>query len=189
MTNLSYLGFLRRRRSFPRCSPLLLVWLLIWSVRRFLLIHLAPLGSLFISKLAAKIESISFEFVGFIIALDIPDAIAIGRKLAFIACRFGNPKDMFEAPHVVLTLSSSLKRRTSLKTCLPAVAIAPMGITKGSTTISEEGMPKSAALWTIFFATSKRTFGSSDIPVSSLEIATTGTLNFFTRGSICVFSK
>ncbi len=35
---------------------------------------------------------------------------------------------------------------------------------------------------TIFFATAKRTSGSSEMPVSSLEIATTGTLYFFTSG-------
>ena len=45
-------------------------------------------------------------------------------------------------------------------------------------------MPKSAALWTIFFATANRTSGSGEIPVSSLEIATTGTLYFFTNGKI-----
>ncbi len=45
------------------------------------------------------------------------------------------------------------------------------------------GMPKSAARWTILFATAKRTSGSSEMPVSSLEMATTGTLYFFTSGS------
>ena len=89
---------------------------------------------------------------------------------------------MFEAPHVVLTPSSSLNFRTKVNTWFPAVAIAPIGITKGSTTISCAGILKSAALSTIFFATINRTSGSSEIPVSSLDIATTGTLYFLTRG-------
>ena len=45
------------------------------------------------------------------------------------------------------------------------------------------GMPKSAARSTIRFATAKRTSGSSEMPVSSLEIATTGTLYCLTSGS------
>jgi len=48
--------------------------------------------------------------------------------------------------------------------------------------MSWAGIPKSAARSTILFATAKRTSGSSEIPVSSFEIATTGTLYFFTRG-------
>ena len=60
--------------------------------------------------------------------------------------------------------------------------MAPTGITSGSTTISCAGMPKSAARSTIFLATAKRTSGSSEMPVSSFEIATTGTLYFFTSG-------
>ncbi len=38
---------------------------------------------------------------------------------------------------------------------------------------SSRGMPWSAARSTIFFATAKRTSGSSEMPVSSLLIATT----------------
>ena len=45
-------------------------------------------------------------------------------------------------------------------------------------------MPKSAARSTIFLATAKRTSGSSEIPVSSFEMATTGTLYFATSGKI-----
>ena len=117
------------------------------------------------------------------IALVMPEAIAIGRKAALMPWRFGRPKEMFEAPQVVLTPSSSRRRRTRAKTCRPAVAIAPIGMTSGSTTMSCAGMPKSAARSTIFFATAKRTSGSSEMPVSSLEMATTGTLYFLTSGS------
>lgn len=90
---------------------------------------------------------------------------------------------MLDAPQVVFTPSSSRNRRTSAKTCCPADAMAPTGITSGSTTMSCAGMPWSAARCTIFFATAKRTSGSGEMPVSSLEIATTGTLYFFTSGS------
>ena len=49
------------------------------------------------------------------------------------------------------------------------------GSSPGSTTMSEWGIPWSAARFTIFFATSNRTSGSVEIPVSSLVIATTAT--------------
>ena len=111
-----------------------------------------------------------------------PAVIAIGKKALLIPCRFGRPKEMLEAPQVVFTPNSSRKRRTSVKTCRPAVPIAPMGITSGSTTISCAGIPKSEARSTIFLATAKRTSGSSEMPVSSFEMATTGTLYFFTSG-------
>ena len=89
---------------------------------------------------------------------------------------------MFEAPQVVFTPNSSRRRRTNVNTCIPALPIAPTGITSGSTTISWAGIPKSEARSTIFFATANLTSGSSEMPVSSLEIATTGTLYFFTKG-------
>ena len=125
---------------------------------------------------------ISASRVGFMIAEVMPEAIAIGRKAALMPWRFGRPKEMLEAPQVVLTPSSSRSRRTRAKTWRPAVAMAPIGMTSGSTTMSWAGMPKSAARSTIFFATAKRTSGSSEMPVSSLEMATTGTLYFFTSG-------
>ena len=113
----------------------------------------------------------------------IPAPIAIGKKALLIPCRFGNPNETFDAPQVVFTPNSSRNLRTSVNTCLPAVAIAPMGITRGSTTISLAGIPKSEARSTIFLATAKRISGSSEIPVSSLLIATTGTLYFATKGN------
>ena len=45
-------------------------------------------------------------------------------------------------------------------------------------------MPKSAARSTIFLATAKRTSGSSEMPVSSFEMATTATLYLATSGRI-----
>ena len=44
-------------------------------------------------------------------------------------------------------------------------------------------MPWSAARSTIFFATAKRTLGSSEMPVSSLEMATTAAPYFLMSGS------
>ena len=102
-----------------------------------------------------------------------PWLMAIARKVPVTACRFGRPKLTLDAPQVVLTRSSSRSRRTSRNTCWPAVPMAPMGITRGSTTTSDEGIPWSAARSTIFLATAKRTSGSSEMPVSSLEMATT----------------
>ena len=49
--------------------------------------------------------------------------------------------------------------------------------------MSLAGIPKSEARSTIFFATANLTSGSSEIPVSSLLIATTGTLYFATNGN------
>src|SRR5262249_34410300 len=78
---------------------------------------------------------------GLVIADVSPEAIAIGRKAAFSAGRFGNPKLTFEAPHVELTPSSSRRRRRILKTCCPAFPSRPIGMTSGSTTTSSFGMP------------------------------------------------
>ena len=90
---------------------------------------------------AAQIAWRTSACSGLVIAEVSPDAIAIGRKAAFSAGRFGSPKLTFEAPQVELTLSSSCSRRTSRNTCRPAVPIAPIGITSGSTTMSSRGMP------------------------------------------------
>ena len=97
--------------------------------------------------------------------------------------RLGRPKLMFEAPQVVLTPSSSRSRRTIRKTCWPAVGIAPIGMTSGSTMTSSRGMPWSAARSTICLATANRTSGSSEMPVSSFEIATTAAPYLLTSGS------
>ena len=78
---------------------------------------------------------------GFVIADVRPDAIAIGRNAALIRSRSGMPKLTFEAPQVVLTPSSSRSRLTRRNTCWPAVAIAPIGMTSGSTMTSSRGMP------------------------------------------------
>jgi hypothetical protein len=61
--------------------------------------------------------------------------------------------------------------------------MAPIGITSGSTTMSLFGMPWSAARLTILRATSKRTSGSSEMPVSSLVMATTAAPYRATSGS------
>jgi len=112
-----------------------------------------------------------------------PAPISMERKEALRPCRLGSPKLKLEAPQVVLTFSSSRKRRIRWNTLRPAWFKAPTGMTSGSTTMSEWGMPKSAARSTIFLATWKRTSGSSEMPVSSLEMATTAAPYFFTSGS------
>ena len=65
-----------------------------------------------------------------------PAPIAIVRKAELMPLRLGKPKLTLDAPQVVFTLSSSRRRRTNAITCTPAVLIAPMGITSGSTTTS-----------------------------------------------------
>ena len=127
-------------------------------------------------------QALTSGIIGLVIAEVIPAAIAIGRKAALMPSRFGSPKLTFEAPQVVLTLSSSRRRRTSAKTCWPAWASAPIGMTSGSTTMSERGMPWSAARSTIRLATANRTSGSMLIPVSSLLIATTAAPYLRTSG-------
>jgi hypothetical protein len=97
--------------------------------------------------------------------------------------RCGNPKLTFDAPQVELTFSSSRSRPRMRKTWRPAVGIAPIGISSGSTTMSSLGMPWSRARSTIRFATANRTSGSMLIPVSSLLIATTAAPYFLTSGS------
>jgi len=119
---------------------------------------------------------------GLVIAEVSPEAIAIVRNALLMPSRFGKPKLTFDAPQVVFTFNSSRRRRTRRNTCCPAVPMAPIGMTRGSTTMSCGLMPKSAARSTIFLATAKRTSGSSEMPVSSLEMATTGTLYFAMRG-------
>ena len=109
--------------------------------------------------------------------------MAMARNVPVMWLRLGRPKLTLEAPQVVLTPSSSRSRRTRRKTCWPAVPMAPMGMTSGSTTMSAAAMPWSAALFTIRCATEKRTSGSSLMPVSSLEMATTAAPYLATRGS------
>ena len=83
--------------------------------------------------------------IGLVIAEVRPDAIAIVRNALLMPSRFGRPKLMFDAPHVVLTFSSPCRRRRSRITWTPPWLIAPIGITSGSTTMSLAGMPWSAA--------------------------------------------
>ena len=116
------------------------------------------------------------------IAEVIPAPIPIDRKEAFKLCRLGRPKEMLDAPQVVLTPNSSLSLRINWNAVIPARFIAPTGIIKGSTTTSLALIPKSWARSTIFFATLNRSSGSSDIPVSSFEIATTAASYFFIKG-------
>ncbi len=99
--------------------------------------------------------------------------MAIGRNALLMPTRLGSPKLTLDAPQVVLTPSSSRSRRTRRNTCWPAVAMAPMGMTSGSTITSERGMPWSSARSTMRLATANRTSGSTLMPVSSLLMATT----------------
>ena len=70
-----------------------------------------------------------------------PLEIAIARNAAFRPLRLGRPKLRFDAPQVVFTFSSVRSLRTSSMTWTPALLIAPIGITSGSTMTSLAGMP------------------------------------------------
>ena len=127
-------------------------------------------------------QALTSGMSGLVMAEVMPLAMAIGRNAALIPSRLGRPKLTFEAPQVVLTLSSSRRRRTSWKTWRPACDSAPMGMTSGSTMMSEAGMPWSAARSTIRLATANRTSGSMLMPLSSLLMATTAAPYFLTSG-------
>ena len=75
------------------------------------------------------------------IAEVMPAPAAIARKAALRPWRLGRPKLTLEAPQVVLTLSSSRRRRIRWKADLPALPRAPIGMTSGSTTMSSGLMP------------------------------------------------
>ena len=70
-------------------------------------------------------QALTSGISGLVIAEVIPAAMAIGRNAALMPSRFGSPKLTFEAPQVVLTLSSSRSRRTSCEHLLAGLAERP----------------------------------------------------------------
>ena len=89
----------------------------------------------------AMIAFFKSAFSGLVMALVMPAAINIARKLAFTASRSGSPNETLLAPQTVLQPSSSFTQRTICSTCAPAPATAPAGITSGSMRMSSRGMP------------------------------------------------
>ena len=71
--------------------------------------------------------------IGLVIAEVSPHAIAMARNAPLIPSRFGSPKLTLLAPQVELTRSSSRSRPRIRNTWRPAVGIAPIGISSGST--------------------------------------------------------
>src|SRR4051812_43954402 len=108
---------------------------------RCVAIHALQSRSLPIITSAAFTASRTSACRGDVIALVRPFEIAIARNAPFSSLRLGNPNDTVQAPHVVVTPSSSWSRRSSANTCRPAEPIAPIGMTSGSTTMSSFGMP------------------------------------------------
>ena len=76
---------------------------------RNFLIQAMQLGSWPITTSAPRMAWMSSRCSGFMIAEVMPAPIIIGRKEALSPRRFGRPKEKFEAPQVVLTLSSVLQ--------------------------------------------------------------------------------
>ena len=99
-------------------------------------IHAAQSRSVPASTSAASTADFTSGCIGFMIADVIPAPIAIARNVPVTTWRLGSPKLTFDAPHVVLTLSSSRSRRIRRNACWPAWPRAPIGITSGSTTTS-----------------------------------------------------
>ena len=102
------------------------------------------------------------------IALVRPAAIAIGRKAAFKAWRRGRPNETFDAPRHMFTPSSSRIRLIVSSVIVTASVSAPTVIASGSMITSSGPMPWSPAAETILRAISRRCWGVSGIPVSSL---------------------
>ena len=92
---------------------------------RWALIQRAQSGSWPIRTSAAMTQALTSGISGLVIAEVIPAAMAIGRKAALMPSRFGSPKLTFEAPQVVLTLSSSRSRRTSCEDLLAGLGERP----------------------------------------------------------------
>ncbi len=94
------------------------------------------------------------------IALVSPWLCAIARNVAPSAWRPGIANDVFEAPQVVLTPSSSRSRCSVSTNAVTARGSAPIGIASGSMITSSGGIPWSPAAETIFFAIASRSAGS-----------------------------
>src|SRR4051794_9312013 len=118
------------------------------------------------------------------IALVRPAAIAIGRNPAFSTCRSGSPNDTFDAPRHMFTPRLSRIIRMASSVVVTASVSAPTVIASGSITTSSGGMPWSPAAFTIFVAISRRCWGVSGIPVSSLARPITAAPCFATSGRI-----
>ncbi len=99
---------------------------------------------------AARMAKLRLSSRGLVMAQVMPAAIAMGTNAAFSACRFGSPKEILDAPHTVLTPSSSRTRRTIANRAAPASFTAATGIASGSMITSLRGIPNDAARSTIF---------------------------------------
>ena len=75
------------------------------------------------------------------IALVSPAAIAIGRKPALRAWRWGRPKDTFDAPRHMFTPSSSRIRLIVASVVVTASVSAPTVMASGSITTSSGAIP------------------------------------------------
>ena len=98
--------------------------------------------------------------------------------------RCGRPNEMLEGPQVVLTLSSSRRRRSSAKTWRPA---SPMRADRHDQRIDDDVMRRDAEIGAALddlLGHGEADVGVLEMPVSSLEMATTGTLYFLTSGRI-----
>ena len=70
-----------------------------------------------------------------------PCDAAIERNPAPSVCRPGSPNEVFEAPQVMFTPSSSRISRDVSRNSVTARGSAPTGIASGSITMSSGGIP------------------------------------------------
>ena len=111
--------------------------------------------------------------------------MAIGRNAEPSACRSGIPNDTLDAPSVMLSPNSARISSIVSRVLRTSVESAPMGMARGSITMSARGMPySSTAMSMILRVISSRLRGSSGISSSSLGRAITAAPCSLTSGRI-----
>ena len=110
---------------------------------RCAVIHAMPQSSWPRNTSAALTASTTWGVRASMIALVSPEVIAMGSHVPLRVCRPGMPKETLEAPQVMLTPKSSRMRRITSKVTRLVLVSAPMGMARGSMTMSACAMPYS----------------------------------------------
>ena len=134
---------------------------------------------------AALTASTTWGVRASMIALVSPEVIAMGSQVPLRVCRPGMPKETLDAPQVMLTPKSSRMRRITSKVTRLVLVSAPMGMARGSMTMSACAMPYSCvATRTILPVSSTRLSASIGISSWSLGSAMIAASYFLTSGRI-----
>ena len=152
--------------------------------RRCSAIHAAPNASRPSSRSLASRALRTGWCSGFVIAVFMPAIAAIVRNAASMPWRSGMPNEMFEAPQLTFTPSSSRISRTVSNIAVAASPAAPIGIVSGSMMTSSRdrcrGRPRPRRSCGPRRAAPR---GSIEMPSSSLAMPITAAPNRFTSGS------